>query len=137
MDIALRKPRDSTCLNHSTYFVGQREEIIMYLLDLCVSCSTYLMIFMAHEGSREALNFCRITSEITSYLHRYHKYLITTEKEIATKHLTYLHTQQTVVRIHNSGTTTTTVTGSITANSTSHFSNRLSFTEVGYITVVG
>ena len=45
------------------YFVGQHErQCIMYSLDLCVSCSTYLAIFMAHECSREALNFHRITS---------------------------------------------------------------------------
>ena len=28
----------------------------MYSLELHVSCSTYLAIFKAHEGSREALN---------------------------------------------------------------------------------
>ena len=58
VDMAVRKPRDYACLNCSTYFVGQRkDQLIMYSLDLCVSCFTYLAIFMAHQGSREALKF--------------------------------------------------------------------------------
>ena len=30
---------------------------MMYSLYLHIGCSAYLVIFMAHEGSREALNF--------------------------------------------------------------------------------
>ena len=40
------------------YFVGQHErQLIMYLLDICMSYSTYLVIFTAHNFSRKALNF--------------------------------------------------------------------------------
>ena len=36
-------------------------QLIVYSLDLHISCSTHLVIFMDHEGSGEALNFPIIT----------------------------------------------------------------------------
>ena len=40
------------------YSVQHHEgQLIAYSLDLHISCSTHLAIFMDHEGSREALNF--------------------------------------------------------------------------------
>ena len=44
--------------NYSDLFdIVKGRQLMMYLLDKCVSCSTHLAIFMAHEGSREVLNF--------------------------------------------------------------------------------
>ena len=55
MDMALHKPRDCMRLNSC---VGQCEwQLIMYTLDVYVSYSTYLVIFTARDGSREAQNF--------------------------------------------------------------------------------
>ena len=57
------------------YFVGQRErQPLMYSLGICVSYSTYLVIFMAHNGSREALNFLELHYRLPHRLH--HNYLI-------------------------------------------------------------
>ena len=36
-------------------------QLLMYLLDTCVSYSTYLLIFKSQKGSIEALNFLIIT----------------------------------------------------------------------------
>ena len=37
-------------------------QLTMYSLCLCMSCSAYLLIFMAYEGSTEALNFHYFTT---------------------------------------------------------------------------
>ena len=42
---------------YSVHVRHRERQLIMYSLDVCASCSTHLAIFMAHEGSREALNF--------------------------------------------------------------------------------
>ena len=59
VDTALRKPGSS--ISHvfkQLYFVGQRErQLIMHLLDICVSYSTYLAISTAHNGPEFSLNY--------------------------------------------------------------------------------
>ena len=59
------------CSNSSTLLDNIDRQLIMYLLDICMSYST-LLIFAAHNGSRETLK------ELSHKLH--HNYLITTEK---------------------------------------------------------
>ena len=51
----------------------------MYSLDIQASYSTYLAIFTAHNGSREALNFPELPRRLDHRFH--HNYLITAEKK--------------------------------------------------------
>ena len=51
---------------------------LIYLLDVCVSYFTYLAIFTAHNGSREALAFLELPHRLYHRFH--HNYLITAEK---------------------------------------------------------
>ena len=55
MDIALRKPRDCTDAFEQLYLL---DNVIIYLLDICMSYSTYLANFIMARLQR-GLNFLR------------------------------------------------------------------------------